>query len=143
MTVTVVSAVAGLVLLAAAYLVGRRRGRRCAVYFLFGERRRFFGLFGRRPLYVGKSTAPALRFEQHRVSQPWWPKVDPALTRVVWCRSERAALRKEARAIRYGLRWGRPVYNDVHNRNNPHRVPVYRPRRARVSSSPQLRRIHR
>lgn len=111
-------ALAGLLALAAAAWL--LRGRPCVVYWWWGADRR-------RPLYIGISVNLEARTDQHRRRSVWWPLVvgPPTVRRY---RSVPAAERAEVQAIRRD----RPIYNDQHNRDNPHRVAVYRPRRARV-----------
>lgn len=80
-------------------------------------------------LYLGESSAPHLRHDQH-ADKPWWPyyldldggswEVGPGRyrSRVAARVAERAAIRAE-----------RPLYNVEHNQGNPYRVVV--PRRVR------------
>lgn len=107
-------------LLAGAVVWLRTRGERTAVYWLWGADRR-------RPVYIGMTNDVIRRMRQHADRSGWWPLVVGPPT-VRWYRSRQAA----AVAERDAIYRDRPLHNDRYNRANPHRVLVYRPRRARV-----------
>jgi predicted GIY-YIG superfamily endonuclease len=107
---------AGVLALAGAVLL--LRGERTAVYWLWAVDGRL--------LYIGMTNDVERRMEQHAADKSWWPQV--ASRTVRWFGSRPAAARAEEAAV---LR-DKPAHNDLYNRGNPHRVAVYRPRRARV-----------
>jgi predicted GIY-YIG superfamily endonuclease len=62
-----------------------------------------------RLLYVGITSAPRLRFDQHRAAKPWWE--DIVVREVTWYPTRELLAAAEKSAIRRE----RPLYNVVHN----------------------------
>lgn len=88
---------------------------------------------GAHPLYIGMSSRPGLRYEQH-ADQPWWPYVSGFVVFPEVYASEADALAAEEARIHARL----PLANREHNQGNPCRLdfgpaPVARrPRRSVV-----------
>lgn len=61
-----------------------------------------------RLLYVGITSIPKLRFEQHRAAKPWWP--DIAVREITWYPTRELLAAAEKSAIQRE----RPLYNIVH-----------------------------
>lgn len=62
-------------------------------------------------LYIGITSNPEVRWEQHESDKPWWPLV--ADRAVEWLPNRDCALEAEARAIRAE----HPLYNFQHNQS--------------------------
>jgi hypothetical protein len=80
---------------------GRQRSaelRRTALYRIYGRDGKL--------LYVGVAFDPEERWKSHHRA-PWWPLVNPRLTKVEWFRSREGAEIAEERAIRDE----KPIYN--------------------------------
>lgn len=107
-------------LLALAGCVAVLLGQVNVVYWWWGADRT-------RPLYIGVTDDIRRRTGQHQRESVWWPQVvgSPTVRRY---RSRAVAERAEEVAIHRD----RPYFNDRHNRDNPRRVVMYRPRRVRV-----------
>lgn len=70
---------------------------------------RFFGADGTL-LYVGASTNPALRFEKHSRTQPWWPEVATITLQHCFDWDEMDTAETEA------IRTENPKYNHLHSK---------------------------
>lgn len=85
------------------------------LYYLY----RFYNTAGRL-LYVGISNNPDRRWDEHEDDKPWWGEVEDQT-------SERVGTMREALdAEEDAIRRERPLYNVVHNGDNPDRV-AWRP----------------
>lgn len=90
---------------AAGKLVAARRAKFTTRHALY----RFYDLTGRL-LYIGITSSPRLRFEQHKALKPWW--ADVAVREVTFYPTRELLESAEIKAIRRE----RPLYNIIHNR---------------------------
>lgn len=89
------------------------------VYYLY----RFYNAAGRL-LYVGISNNPDRRWGEHADDKPWWGEVEDQTSERAGDMHDALALEEEA------IRAERPLYNVVHNGDNPDRI-AWRPTKRR------------